>query len=155
MQSICVVHIVVLLAQQGDCYGQVHYLLTVCILEMGQDEGIPVHPAEDLPDADLLTLADAVDIGDLDRGRGTFGHYVPVTRVGFGDCQELTGGVRAVRGGVGLVDPQASLIVLDDPDLWYRPRRRRSRRTGSWFRLSSSALISRFCHRALSRIFGG
>ena len=156
MESICVVPHRVPLAEHGDCNGQILYLLTLCILEVGQDERIPVHPAEDLSDADLLTLADAVDIGDLDRGRrGTFGHSVPVPWVGFGGRQELTGGIRAVRGGVGLVDPQASLIVLDDPDLRYRPRRRRSRRIGSWFRLFSSPLIGRSCHRALSRMFGG
>ena len=156
MESIRVVHIGVPLVEQGDRNGQVLYLLTFCILEVGQDERIPVHPAEDLPDADLLTLAGAVDIGDLDRGRrGTFGHSVPVPRVGFGSRQQLTGGIRAVRGGIGLVDPQASLIVLDDPDLRYRPRRRRSRRIGSWFRLSSSPLIVRSCHRALSRMSGG
>src|ERR1700739_794608 len=131
MESTCVVHIGVLHVEQGAWNGQGVYLLSFCILEVGHDERIPVHPAEDLSDADLLTLADAVDIGDLDRGRrGTFGHHVPVARVGFADRQELTGAIRAVRGGVGLVDPQASLIVLDDPDLWYRPRSRRSRRTG-------------------------
>src|ERR1700722_18824206 len=141
MEPIRVVHIEVQLAKAGDCNGQVLYLLTICILELGQDERISVHPAEDLSDADLLTLADAVDIGNLDRGRrGTFGHSVPVPRVGFGGRQELTGGIRAVRGGLGLVDPQASLIVLDDPDLRNRPRCRRSRRIGSWFRAPSSPL---------------
>src|SRR5882724_10639866 len=124
MESTCVVHIGVLLAEQGDCNGQVLYLLTLCVLELGQDERIPVHPAEDLSDANLVTLADVVEIRDPDRGRrGTFGHSVPVPRIGFGGRQELTGGIRAVRGGVGLVDLQASLIVLDDWDLRYRPRR--------------------------------
>src|SRR3954451_24070927 len=156
MEPIRVVQIGVALAEQGDRNGQVVDLLTLGILELGQDERIPVHPAEDLPDADLLTLAGAVDIGDLDRGqRGTFGHPVPVPRVGCGGRQELTGGIRAVRGGVGLVDPQASLIVLDDPDLRYRPRRRRSRCIGSWFRLSSPPLIARSYHRALPRMSGG
>src|SRR3954465_13266288 len=156
MEPTRVVHIGVQLAERGDWNGQVLYLLTIGILELGQDERIPVHPAEDLSDAALLQLAGAVDIGDLDRGRrGTFGHSVPVPRVGFGGRQELTGGIRAVRGGVGLVDPQASLIVLDDPDLRYRPRRRRSRRIGSWFRLSPSPLIGRSCHRALPRMSGG
>ena len=151
MQSICVVHIGVPLVAHGDFNGQVLDLLTLCILELGQDELIPFHPAEDLPDADLLTLAGVVDIRDLDRGpRGTLGHSVPVPRVGFGSRQQLTGGIRAVRGGVGLVDPQASLIVLDDPDLRYRPRRRRSRRIGAWFRLFPSPWIDRSCHGALS-----
>ena len=141
MQPIHVVHIGIELAEPGDGNGQVLYLLTICSLEFGQDERVPVHPAEDLSDADLLRLADAVDIGDLDRGRrGTFGHSVPVLRVGFGGRQQLTGGIRAVCGGIGLVDPQASLIILDDPDLRYRPCRRRLRRMGSWFRLSSSRL---------------
>src|SRR5262249_12529358 len=112
--------------------------------------------AEDLSDADLLTLADVIDIGDLDRARrGTFGHSVPVPGVGFGGRQELTGGIRAVRSRVGLVDPQATLIVPDDPDLGYRPRRRRSRRIGSWSCLFSSPLIGRSCHRALSQVSGG
>ena len=153
MQPILVVHIGVQLAEQGDCNGQVLYLLTICSLEFGQDERFPVYPAEDLSDADLLTLADAVDIGDLDRGRrGTFGHSVPVPRVGFGGRQQLTGGIRAVSGGIGLVDPQASLIILDDPDLRYRPSRRRSRRIGSRLRLSSSPLIVCCYHRALPRM---
>src|SRR4051794_36665022 len=156
MESICVVHIGVPLVEQGDCNGQVLYRLAFGILEVGQDQRISVHPAEDLPDADLLPLAGAVDIGELDRGRrGTFGHSIPVPRVGFGGRQELTGGIRAVRGGIVLVDPQASLIVLDDPDLGYRPRRRRSRRIGSWSRLSPSPSIGRSCHCALSRMSGG
>jgi hypothetical protein len=124
MQPIRVVHIGVQLAEHGDGNGQVLYLLAICRFEFGQDERVPVHPAEDLSDADRLRLADAVDIGDLDRGhRGAFGHSFPELRVGFGGRQQLTGGIRAVRGGIGLVDPQASLIILDDPDLRYRPSR--------------------------------
>src|SRR3954454_11080550 len=136
MEPIRVVQLGVQIAEPGDGNGQVLYLLTICSLEFGQDESVPVHPTEDLADADLLRLAAAVDIGDLDRGhRGTFGHSVPVLRVGFGGRQQLTGGICAVRGRIGLVDPQATLIVLDDPDLRYRPSRRRLRRMSSWFRL--------------------
>jgi hypothetical protein len=66
MESTCVVHIGVPLAEQRDCNGKVLYPLALCILELGQDKRIPVHPADDLSDADLLRLADAVDIGNLD-----------------------------------------------------------------------------------------
>src|SRR6516165_8165838 len=156
MQPIRVVHIGVQIAEPGDGNGQVLYLLTIRGLEFGQDESVPVHPAEDLSDADLLRLADAVDIGDLDRGRrGSFGHSVPVPRVGFGGRQQLTGGIRAVGGGIGLVDPQATLIVLDDPDLRYRPSRRRLRRMGSWIRLCSPPLIIPCYHCAHPRMYGG
>ena len=156
MQPIRVVHIGVQIAEQGRCNGQVLYLLAICSFEFGQDERVPIHPAEDLADADLLRLAAAVDIGDFDRGhRGTFGHSVPVLRIGFGGCQQLTGGIRAVRGGIGLVDPQAALFILDDPDLRYRPSRRCLRRRGSWFRLSSPPLIIRCYHRAHPRMSGG
>src|SRR6516165_2031308 len=147
MEPIRVVHSGVQIAEPGDGNRQVLYLLTICSLEFGQDERVPVHPAEDLSDADLLRLADAVDIGDLDRGRrGTFGHSVPVLRVGFGGRQQLTGGIRAVRGGIGLVDSQATLVVLDDTDLRYRPNRRRLRRMGSWFHLCLPPLITP-CYR--------
>ena len=156
MQPIHVVHIGIQIAEPGDCNGQVFYPLTICSLEFGQDERVPVHPAEDLSDADLLRLADAVDIGDLDRRRrGTFGHSVPVLRVSFGGRQQLTGSIRAVCGGIGLVDPQASLIILDDPDLRYRPGRRRLRRMGWWFRLSSPALIIRCYHCGHPRMSEG
>src|SRR6202023_2572521 len=85
VESTRVVHIGVPIAERWDCNGQVLYLLTICILELGQDERIPVHAAEDLSDANHLKLAAAVDIGDLDRGRrGAFGHSVPVPRVGLG-----------------------------------------------------------------------
>ena len=157
MESIRVVHfrIVVWLGRHGDRNRQVLYLLTICVLEMGHDERVPVHPTEDFSDADFLPLAKAVEIGDLDRGhRGTFGHSIPVPRVGFGGRQQLTGGVRAVCGGVGLVDPQATLFVFDDPDLRYRPSCRRLRRIGSWFRPAPSLLIVRCYHRALPRISG-
>src|SRR5262249_35172295 len=133
MEPIRVVHSGVPIAEPGDGNGQVLYLLTICSLEFGQDESLPVHPAEDLSDADLLRRADAVDIGDLDRGRrGTFGHSVPVLRVGFGGRQQLTGGIRAVRGGIGFVGPQATLLVLDHPALPHRPSRRRLGGRGSW-----------------------
>src|SRR6516164_2375916 len=156
MEPIRVVHIGVQIAELRDGNGQVLYLLTACSLELGQDESVPVHPAEDLSDADLLRLADSVDKGDLDRGRrGTFGHSVPVLRVGFGGRQQLTGGIRAVRAGIGLVDPQATLVVLDDPDLRYRPSRRRLRCVGSWFRLCSPPLIIPCYHCAHPRMYGG
>src|SRR6516225_5934971 len=154
MEPIRVVHIGVQVAEPGDGNGQVLYFLTICSLELGQDESVPVHPAKDLSDADLLRLADAVDIGDLDRGRrGTFGHSVPVLRVGFGGRQQLTGGIRAVRGGIGLVDPQATLVVLDDPDLRYRPGRRRLRRMGSWFHLCLPPWITHCSHYAHPRMY--
>src|SRR6516162_2326871 len=156
MEPIRVVHIGVQIAELGDGNGQVLYLLTACSLEFGQDESVPVHTAEDLSDADLLRLADAVDIGDLDRGRrGTFGHSVPVPRVAFGGRQQLTGGIRAVRGGIGLVDPQATLIVLNDPDLRYRPSRRRLRRMGSWFHFCSPPLIIPCYQCTRPRMYGG
>jgi len=66
MESTRVVHVGVLLAEQGDFNGQVLYHLTICILELGQDERVPVHPAEKLSDADLVRLADVVHVGDLD-----------------------------------------------------------------------------------------
>ena len=66
MEPIRVVHVGVCLFEHGDWNGQILYHLTNGVLEVSQDERIPFHPAKNLSDADRLTLAEAIEIGDLD-----------------------------------------------------------------------------------------